>query len=700
VVEIPSGREIDRSHPEILDTPILPGSIAKVPLLAAALETGVATPRTTLTCRRDVEAGGARLACVHPDLGRPLDAAEALAHSCNSFFAALAERIPRGALNASRTALGLPALAASDALVAGALGLAGPGVTPRALIRLLSLVADAGTPLRRETREVLLAGLRGAAAYGTASALADTGEGVLAKTGTAPMPGGGSEGIVVAFRPDLGDRLDAGVAVIVIAPGASGRDAAAIAREWLRARQAGGRVRVGEVKDGRYRVAALALEDYVARAVAGEGAADAPPAALEALAVVARTFARGGQGGHDRDGFDVCDLTHCLALRAPGAAASEAARKTRGRILTVRDRPARVWVSASCGGRTAMPAEIWGNRGVRPQPDQDGPSVDFSYLASRAEPECRTESRWRAEIAERDLGRALRGSGIRGDLIRSLTVVARTASGRVARVHIGGFEPPDITAEQFRLAVGRALGWNLVRSHAFDITRTATGYRFEGTGFGHGVGLCVSGAARMAAKGDSAPDILRAYFPGAQLVTRPEGEHVAAVRLVLPESDERERPAIEALVNRIVADLGRQTGLDTPPALTVRFHPTVESLSRSTGRPWFVAGSTRGDLVELLPAPVLRGRGTLESVLRHELAHAFVDGHLEGRALWVREGAAVYFTGQAKEDPTAACPSDDEFQTAASLEAMKDVYARAGACFAREIESGRRWQQVGRPRDL
>ena len=113
-----------------------------------------------------------------------------------------------------------------------------------------------------------------------------------------------------------------------------------------------------------------------------------------------------------------------------------------------------------------------------------------------------------------------------------------------------------------------------------------------------------------------------------------------------------------------------------------------------------MAGSTRGDLVELLPAPVLRGRGTLESVLRHELAHAFVDGHLEGRALWVREGAALYFTGQAKAEPTAACPSDDEFRTAASVEAMKDVYARAAACFAREVEAGRAWQQVGRQRDL
>jgi hypothetical protein len=173
------------------------------------------------------------------------------------------------------------------------------------------------------------------------------------------------------------------------------------------------------------------------------------------------------------------------------------------------------------------------------------------------------------------------------------------------------------------------------------------------------------------------------------------------VRLDLPEADERERPALEALIGRLTADLRRQTGLDAPSAVTVRFHPTVESFRRSAGRPWWVAGATRGDEVELLPAPVLRRRGSLESVLRHELTHAFVDERLEGRALWVREGAALYFAGEAEAASShAACPSDDEFRAVSSAEAMKNVYARAGACFAREVEAGRPWQQVGRARDL
>ena len=41
-------------------------------------------------CRREVTVDGVRFVCAHPDLQRPLSAAEALAHSCNDFFTSLA----------------------------------------------------------------------------------------------------------------------------------------------------------------------------------------------------------------------------------------------------------------------------------------------------------------------------------------------------------------------------------------------------------------------------------------------------------------------------------------------------------------------------------------------------------------------------------------------------------------------------------
>lgn len=733
VVELPSGREIRAAHPEVLSQAVLPGSIAKIAALAAALESRVVTARTALSCRRDITIGGHRLTCVHPDLGRPLTPAEALAHSCNSYFATVAARIPRAALNAQRIALGLAALDPRDPIVAAALGLEGPRVAPRALVRLLAriLPGPEAVALRPETRDVLIEGLRGAATFGTAAALRVLGGATLAKTGTAPMPGGGYLGLVVVFHPTSESRT--GLAVVVVAAGAAGRDAAEIARELLRhevtrneergapaaraegesasaeARASGGgapraprmraaiaasALRVGETTASGYRSVTLPLEDYVARAVAGEAAPGAPRAALEAQAIVARTFALAHRGRHAREGFDVCDLTHCQALRPAGEAAREAARTTAGRFLSVGGRPARVWFSASCGGHTALPREIW------PGEIADG----LTYLVSRAEPECGPASRWRADIAERDLGRALRAAGLRGDRIRSLTVAARTGSNRVARLRVDGFDPPELSAEAFRLAIGRSLGWNRVRSHLFTVARTANGYAFDGSGFGHGVGLCVAGAGRMAASGASAEHILRAYFPGAALRSHAAIDAApAGIRLELPESDERERKTLVALIDRAIADLRARAGLG-PPGLTIRFHPTVESFRRSTGQPWWIAGSTRGDRIEVLPASVLRARGTLDATLRHELAHASIDEALRDRPLWVREGAAMYFAGErgaARGEGVlaASCPSDAEMRAAATPDAMREVYARAAACFARDVAAGKPWREIGKTDD-
>ena len=76
---------------------------------------------------------------------------------------------------------------------------------------------------------MLLNGLRGAADYGSASALSARKIAAFAKTGTAPMPGGGWMGMVVALEPVLKPTRG----IVVVAPGVAGLDAAAIAADVL-----------------------------------------------------------------------------------------------------------------------------------------------------------------------------------------------------------------------------------------------------------------------------------------------------------------------------------------------------------------------------------------------------------------------------------------------------------------------------------
>ena len=62
---------------------------------------------------------------------------------------------------------------------------------------------------------------------------------------------------------------------------------------------------------------------------------------------------------HRADGFDLCDQTHCQVLRAATPATDRAAAATTGKVLLYQGAPASVFYSASCGGRTERPSEVW-----------------------------------------------------------------------------------------------------------------------------------------------------------------------------------------------------------------------------------------------------------------------------------------------------------------------------------------------------
>jgi hypothetical protein len=96
----------------------------------------------------------------------------------------------------------------------------------------------------------------------------------------------------------------------------------------------------------------------------------------------------------------------------------------------------------------------------------------------------------------------------------------------------------------------------------------------------------------------------------------------------------------------------------------------------------------------------------LDRTIRHELVHVMTDAALATRPLWVREGAAIYFTGEQtipgeprqrpafKPEPRASCPDDNELRQPVSVGALSNAYARARACFARQLAAGRSWRDV------
>ena len=250
------------------------------------------------------------------------------------------------------------------------------------------------------------------------------------------------------------------------------------------------------------RVVTVPLETYVARVVTGEAEPSAPPAAQQAIAVAIRTFAVVNARRHARDGYGLCDTTHCQVPRASTAATRQAALATAGRILLYGSAPAPVFYSANCGGQSETASEVW-------------PDARVPYLQTVPDDVHADDVPWNLELTLEQIRSALLKAGFSGDRLTAIEIDSRNDSGRVRRLRLGGLRPETIAGNEFRLAVGAAT----VRSTAFALTSDGDKVRLIGRGYGHGVGMCVVGAARRARRGENVTDILQAYYPGLSLAT-------------------------------------------------------------------------------------------------------------------------------------------------------------------------------------
>lgn len=477
-------------------------------------------------------------------------------------------------------------------------------------------------------------------------------------------------------------------------------------------------IRIGvTAADGDVRVETLPLEEYVARVVSGEGQPRAGAAAQQALAIVIRTFAAANRHRHRAEGYDLCDTTHCQVMRPVLPAAREAAQATAGQILLDRGAPAFVFYSAHNGGTPALASEVW-------------PGAT-DYAPGEATDACHDEPGWSRTITTADLERALRAAGLSGRL-RELAIADRTPSGRAGRMRVDGFTPNTLSAHEFRMAVGRTLGWQLVRSTAFDVTKTAAGYQFDGVGYGHGVGLCVVGAGKRAARGESASTILKAYFrdlvvspggvttltralpPGGPAIGAPPGARpvppavsppvapgaLAAtdIRLTLPAFEEHDRALVLGLVRQTRDDVAARALITPPDVLHVNVHPTMDAFGHATGQPWWVTAATVGTAIDLAPISHLRQRGVLESTLRYEVAWAVITPYLTTAPAWVKVGAAMMYAGPpgapAPGEGRVRCPSDAELLRPVSGGAQREAFLRAERCVRREIARGTRLTEI------
>jgi SpoIID/LytB domain protein len=579
---------------------LMPGSTMKPFTALAALRAGLIDSDSRTVCPGRFTGLSFSLPCVHADHLPPFTPSQAIAYSCNYYFATLGKRLGRDKLVETLRPFGFGQITGLNEDVAGTLRPCETGnsarihaesnhasgqsdcdareaigesdhiqVTPIQLLMAYTALVNGGhlfqpsiandggrDKVERATidislqhRAIITEGMAGAIRYGTArSAHLDLLPlYIMGKTGTSPPAKGfRTNGWFVGFAAPskpTGELASSEIdlAVLVLLERAHGSEAAAVSKSIFEAyanavpRSDGGRefskasstdqfnspptgnsksvMKVHLVTENVTQE--LSLEDYVLGVMRAEGSMESEPEALKALAIAIRTYALKNGARHAKDGYDFCSTTHCQRF-VPGnssPAMIDAVRATEGQVLTdARGQLADVYFGASCGGETANIGTLWGMtppeylRGVRDEYCLSGPHANWSDIIPRA-----------------DLLRALQ-SDARSDVgnrIDQVIVSKRDETGRAEFITLEGEHRKSVRGWDFKIIVGRVLGWNLLKSSRFEVSRTGSNFIFRGSGFGHGLGLCQEGAHVMAARGVSFQRILEKYFPGTSV--RKEG---------------------------------------------------------------------------------------------------------------------------------------------------------------------------------
>jgi stage II sporulation protein D len=273
------------------------------------------------------------------------------------------------------------------------------------------------------------------------------------------------------------------------------------------AREYGGALEVWRTGETLLLVNEVALEEYVAGTVRAEAPERWPLESLRALAVVARTYAVfHRQKNGDKPSHLVASSQHQNYIgRVVEGPAWEATRTTVGQVLTWRGDIFPTFYHSDSGGFTEPPQNVFSGERIPPLP---GVRDEFSLESPNYS--------WAVTLPLGVIAERLRQGGLDVGDIRDLAVLERSPSFRVARLqveHSKGTTP--VRGPDFR----RLVGYDVLKSTLFVPVVSEGAVRFEGRGWGHGVGLSQFGAKGMADRGYAYSQILAHFYPGTALAS-------------------------------------------------------------------------------------------------------------------------------------------------------------------------------------
>ena len=277
----------------------------------------------------------------------------------------------------------------------------------------------------------------------------------------------------------------------------------------------------------------LPLEQYLLSVVPGEVPAQWPYEVLKAQAVAARSYAlRQIWDGADKafHAYPTEASQMYLGYDGENPATTRAVEETRGQTLVyaapgtpsrggLPGEPVAAFYHSSSGGYIENAEDVW----LKPVP----------YIRAKEDPYDNNPKHynWQINYTVAQLTDSInkrlasKGSNVQFLVITDLVELERTATGaRVKKMRVEGVGmdgtplPPQIlaNADEVRIALGLKSALFTMQKE-FDATGRLVGATFNGSGWGHGLGMSQYGARGMAEQGHTYDQILQYYYTGTVL---------------------------------------------------------------------------------------------------------------------------------------------------------------------------------------
>jgi stage II sporulation protein D len=275
----------------------------------------------------------------------------------------------------------------------------------------------------------------------------------------------------------------------------------------------------------------LPLTEYLESVLPSEMPSSWPLEALKAQAVASRSYALSMMQSRRHEIYDVegtymnqvFDFQRRQSLRGRSLRnIVTAVASTQTEVLVNRQRSTiyRSHFHADCGGQTETAVNVW----TDPMTSKAFPSTSVQ------DPHCglRGQSAWAYETSMTEFVSALsREPAVSEELAQKLSLERehlhfrlgeRTPSGRAKDLEVLYDQSQSSPLMRWTTNRVRALvGFEKIKSAHFELEQKPNSVVFRGRGFGHGVGLCQQGARWRAQAGQSYREILRRYYPEADL---------------------------------------------------------------------------------------------------------------------------------------------------------------------------------------